>query len=203
MTAARLSRSQWWALAGVLVLLLAALALRDRGPALAGAGEPAPVQPELAQLREQVALDPCPVGLGTALPDVVLPCLGGGDAVALRSAPPGRPTVVSVWASWCAPCADEVPALVALDEAAGDRVGVVGVLTQDEQRRGLAFSRDFGIRYPSLVDDDGDVLRAFQPGPPVTLFLDAGGRVVHTRSGALRDLAELEALVAEHLGVRV
>ena len=84
------------------------------------------------------------------------------------------------------------------------RVGVVGVLHHDDvASRGLAFSRDFGMRYPSVVDDDGEVLRAFPPGPPVTLFLDAEGRVVHTRSGAFRDLAEIEALVAEHLGVRL
>jgi hypothetical protein len=80
-------------------------------------------------------------------------------------------------------------------------VGLVGVLTTDTLQRGLAFSRDFGIRYPSVVDDDGEVLRAFPPGPPVTLFLDADGRVVHTRSGAFADLAEIEGLVAEHLGV--
>jgi hypothetical protein len=47
------------------------------------------------------------------------------------------------------------------------------------------------------------VLRAFPPGPPVTLFLDAEGRVVHRRSGAFTDLAEIEGLVAEHLGVRL
>lgn len=72
--------------------------------------------------------------------------------------------------------------------------GVVGVLTRDVRSRGPAFSRGFGMRYPSVVDDDGDVLRAFSPGPPVTVFLDAEGRVVHRRSGAFRDLAEVEAL---------
>jgi len=51
------------------------------------------------------------------------------------------------------------------------------------------------------VDDDGAVLRAFPPGPPVTLFLDAQGRVVATKSGAFGDFAELEALMARHLGV--
>jgi thiol-disulfide isomerase/thioredoxin len=111
--------------------------------------------------------------------------------------------LVNVWASWCAPCADEVPELVAFHQRAGDRVGVVGVLTTDTVEHGLAFSADFGMRWPSVVDDDGDVLRAFAPGPPVTLFVDASGRVVATRSGAFRDLAEIERLVAEHLGVRV
>ena len=121
----------------------------------------------------------------------------------MRSAAPGRPTLVNVWASWCAPCADEAPELVAFAEKAGDRVGLVGVLTNDDPARGLAFSQDFGIRYPSVVDADAEVLRAYAAGPPVTLFLDADGEVVHVERGAFADLAELEALVAEHLGVRV
>ena len=193
----RLSRSQWLALLGIGVLLAAAVLLREEPPSAARA------EPDLTALRTAASLEPCPAGLGPQMPDVVLPCLGGGPDVELRAQPPGRPTLVNVWASWCAPCAEEAPELVAFAERAGDRVGLVGVLTQDVRSRGLAFSRDFGMRYPSVVDDDGDVLRAFSPGPPVTVFLDAEGRVVHRRSGAFRDLAELEALVAEHLGVRL
>lgn len=194
----RLSRSQVLALLGVVVLLLGAVALRDRGEAA-----PRAAAPDLSALRAQASLEPCPQGLGPELPDLVLPCLGGGPDVELRSAAPGRPTLVNVWASWCAPCADEAPALAAFAERAGDRVGLVGVLTKDVASRGLAFSADFGMRYPSLVDDEGDVLRAYGSGPPVTLFLDAEGTVVHTERGAFADLAELEAQVAEHLGVRV
>ena len=195
----RPGRSQLWALVGVVVLLVAAVALRDRTPEQSQAAP----GPDVAALRAQASLEPCPAGLGPELPDLVLPCLGGGPAVDVGSAPPGRPTLVNVWASWCAPCADEVPELVAFHERVGERVGLVGVLTTDEMARGLAFSADFGIRYPSVVDDDGAVLRTVSPGPPVTLFLDAEGEVVHTRRGAFRDLAELEALVAEHLGVQL
>jgi cytochrome c biogenesis protein CcmG/thiol:disulfide interchange protein DsbE len=96
-----------------------------------------------------------------------------------------------------------VPDLAAFAERAGGRVGLVGVLTQDPQRNGLEFARQFGMRWPSVVDDQGEVFRAFRPGPPVTLFLDAQGRVVHKRSGKFDDVAEIEALVAEHLGVSV
>jgi cytochrome c biogenesis protein CcmG/thiol:disulfide interchange protein DsbE len=204
------SRSQWAALAGVALLLAAAFVVRDgsaaptAGPAgaqaAAASGESAA---ELAALREAADLAPCPAGLGPELPDLVLPCLGDGTEVALRSAPPGRPTLVNVWGTWCPPCVDEVPELVAFARRAGDRVAVVGVLTQDRERNGLEFARQFDVHYPNLVDGQGAVLRAFPPGPPVTLFLDPAGRVVHRKSGAFRDLAQLEAMVAEHLGVRL
>lgn len=189
-------RMAWLALGAVLLLVVLAAGLRDRSDA------PVPrAAADLSALRAAAGLAPCPSGLGPDLPDLRLPCLGGGPDVDLRSAGPGRPMLVNVWATWCVPCAEEVPDLVALAGKAGDRLGIVGVLTTDTAERGLAFSRDFGIGYPSLVDDDGAVLRAFLPGPPVTLFLDAQGEVVATKSGAFRDLAEMETLVARHLGV--
>ena len=189
-------RSQWAALAGVAVLLAGAFLVR-------GQSDPEPEAADLAPLREAAGLAPCPAGLGPELPALVLPCLGGGPDVELRASGPGRPTLVNVWATWCPPCVEEVPDLVAFRERAGDRVGLVGVLTQDPERNGLEFARQFQMRWPSVVDDQGEVFRAFRPGPPVTLFLDAQGRVVHKRSGKFKDVAEIEALVAEHLGVRL
>lgn len=192
------------ALAGL--LLAGAFALGQRGEdavVTPGPVDVASADDGLAELRAAADLAPCPAGLGPAFPELVLPCLGGGPAVDLRAAGPGRPTLVNVWGSWCGPCAEEMPDLVAFAERAGDRVGLVGVLTTDTQQRGLAFSRDFGMSWPSVVDDDGTVLRAFLPGPPVTLFLDADGAVVHRKAGKFTDLAELEALVAEHLGVQL
>lgn len=192
-------RTEAGALAGVVLLLAGAFALR------AGEGGSAvdPADPRVAQLQAAADLDPCPAGLGPELPDLVLPCLGGGPDVDLTAAPPGRPMLVNVWATWCPPCVEEVPDLAAFADRAGERVGLVGVLTQDSATNGLEFSRQYDMRWPSVVDDSGEVFRAFRPGPPVTLFLDAEGRVVHKRSGKFADVAEIEALVAEHLGVQL
>lgn len=193
-----MNRSQIAALAGVALLLAGAFVVRDLG----GETEARP-DPQLAQLRAAADLDACPQGLGPELPDLVLPCLSGGPDVDLRSAPPGRPTLVNIWATWCPPCVEEVPDLVEFREQAGDRVALVGVLTQDPAANGLEFARQFDVHYPSLVDDQGELFRAFRPGPPVTLFLDAQGRVVHKHSGKFADVAQIRALVGEHLGVQV
>ena len=204
-----MNRSQWAALAGVGLLLAAALVVRDRTEASSAAGSaasaPQGAQADAGQalsaLREAADLSACPGGLGPEVPDLVLPCLGGGPDVVLRSAAPGRPTLLNLWATWCAPCVDEVPELVDLSARAGDRLAVVGVLTEDPPSNGLEFARQLGVHYPSLVDEQGDLKRAFSPGLPVTLFLDTAGRVVHSKRGAFSDAAELDRLVLQHLGV--
>jgi cytochrome c biogenesis protein CcmG, thiol:disulfide interchange protein DsbE len=190
-------------LLGVLALLAVALVLGTRDgppPAAVAAG---PDAAELAALRDAAQLPGCPGGLGPDLPDVVLPCLSGGPDVRVAAATTGRPTVVNVWASWCGPCVREVPLLAAFADRAGDRVDLVGVLTQDSLRSALTFAEATGMGWPSLVDDDGVVMRAFSPAPPVTLFVTPDGDVAHVERGEFPDLASLEALVAEHLGVRL
>lgn len=185
------------------VLALAGVAVLLAGAYLYGQREPATTPgPDLVALRSAAALEPCPAGLGPDLPDLALPCLGGGPDVRLDGRPPG-PLLVNIWGSWCAPCVDEVPDLVAFAGKAAGKVGVVGVLTTDTQQRGLAFAKDFGMHYPNIVDDDGLVRARYGGGTPLTLFVDADGTVAYVEAGKMDSLAEIEALVVEHLGVRL
>ena len=185
------------ALAGVGVLLAGAAVYgqRDAGPA-AAAG------PDLVALQEAAALEPCPTALGPDLPDLALPCLGGGPDVQLTGRPAG-PTLVNVWGSWCAPCVREVPDLVAFADQARGKVAVVGVLTTDTRSSALSFAKAYGMRYPNVVDDDGLVRARYGGGTPLTLFLDAEGTVRHVEAGQLRSLAQIKTLVATYLGVRL
>jgi thiol-disulfide isomerase/thioredoxin len=199
----RATRRRRLALLGVLALLAGALTVGTRDEQPPAAVPTGPDDAEVAVLREAADLQPCPVGLGAGLPDLVLPCLSGGPDVALTSAPPGRPTLVNVWASWCGPCVREVPVLDAFAERAGNRVGLVGVLTQDSLRSALSFARASGMRWPSVIDDDGAVMRTWSPGPPVTLFVTADGAVAHVERGEISSTDELAALVDQHLGVRL
>jgi cytochrome c biogenesis protein CcmG, thiol:disulfide interchange protein DsbE len=189
------SRSRWAGLLAVLVLLAGALVvgLRDRAPREDEA---------LAAARSAAALPPCPAGLTTDLHEGALPCFDGGPDVPVHRAP-GTPLLVNVWATWCPPCVDEVPALVSFADAARGRVGVVGVVHQDSPASVYAFAQAFGVRYPLVRDDAGGVLRRYGSGPPVTLLVRADGTVAHVQNGAFDDLAEIEDAVAEHLGVRV
>jgi thiol-disulfide isomerase/thioredoxin len=180
----------------VVVLSLIALGL-----VIKSRGKDANNAVDLRPLRQAAKLAPCPAGLGPTLPALTLACLGGGKAVALRGAAPGVPTLVNIWATWCGPCVREVPTLIAFQRKAAGKVAVVGIDTEDESDKALTFASQYSMRYPSLVDLDGKVLRAYGVGPPVTLFVGADGRVEYTQQGELRSVAEIEKLVAEHLGI--
>ena len=195
MTRIPAARTRLLGLLAVLALLGAALYVgtRDRTPA---------EDPALAAARAAAALPGCPAGLTTDLPPAVLPCFAGGPDVQV-SAAPGRPMLVNLWATWCGPCVDEVPELVRFTAEAGDRVGVVGVVHQDTPQSVYAFAKQFGINYPLVRDDAGDVLRRYGSGPPRTLLVAADGTVTHVQVGAFRSLAQLEDAVATHLGVRL
>jgi len=111
--------------------------------------------------------------------------------------------LVNIWATWCGPCVREVPLLVDFSRRATGRVRVVGVLHQDLASNALEFARQSGMTYPSVVDEDGNVLRAFGSGPPITVLLDASGQVKSVKRGEFDDVAQIEALVEQTLGIRL
>lgn len=132
-------------------------------------------------------LPPCPAAAApdTQLPAVSLRCLGPGPALSLDRLP-ARPFVINLWASWCEPCRREAPRLAAAAAAAAGRVTFLGVDSDDDRDPALAFVHDFGINYAQLVDPNSYVLhRLSVPGLPVTLAVDATGRVVYRRIGEI------------------
>jgi thiol-disulfide isomerase/thioredoxin len=95
----------------------------------------------------------------------------------------GNVVVVNFWASWCAPCRGEAPALQKLyEEHKGKGVEFVGIDIKDYGKQAAtAFERTFKIGYPSIYDPDGQVTLTFRVVPPSavpsTLILDRQGRV--------------------------
>ncbi len=115
----------------------------------------------------------------------------------------GRTLLVNFWATWCAPCREEVPLLVAAQQAYGPRgLQVVGVAI-DEVEAVRAFGAHFGINYPSLVaaDQGFELMRRYgNPGAlPFNVVVDADGRVHSTRLGPYA-AGELTRLVESLLG---
>lgn len=158
-----------------------------------------------------VSFTACPPTTGPAqsgiqpMPDVALPCFAGGDSVSLARSF-GKPTVVNFWASWCAPCREELPAFQRYaDRAARDpatEVLVLGVVTGDRREAAASLAADLGIDFPALYDPDRLLTRQLgRSALPLTLFFDAQGRLVHLYQAAPLTEPALERLVTTHLGV--
>lgn len=198
-------RGRWAALALVVGLVAAALvAGLHRGGGGRAAASTA-LSPALQRARVAAHLPACPAGLGVGARGLRLSCMAGGPDVAAAAAP-GRPMLVNLWGTWCGPCVREVPTLVRFAALAGDRVGVVGVATEDTPASVYAFATAFGLNYPQVRDDEGDLLHAFASygqGVPKTVLVTADGRVASVQLTPFTSLAQVEDAVALHLGVRL
>ncbi len=139
-----------------------------------------------------------------SLPDVTLPCLGGGRDVHLAGLS-GIPSVVNFWAQTCGPCRDESPLLQQFHQAAGARVRVIGIDWQDPQPdRAIAFAQELGLTYPQIADPDAATREPMHIGGlPLTAFVDASGTIVHAKYGPVTSVDQLAGLVSDYLGVHV
>ena len=107
-----------------------------------------------------------------------------GVLVGLR----GRPVIVNIWASWCSPCRTETPLLERAWEAHGDRVMIIGVASKDIASSSVAFMKEFGVRYPNLFDESGDIRTALGlRGFPTTYVFAANGELRTTIVGGLTE----------------
>ncbi len=128
------------------------------------------------------------------LPPLTLACLGPGPDVALDQLT-GRPALVSLWATWCLPCREEIPLLQDAFERYGEQVRFLGVDTQDSPEAAASFVTDLQIGYPLVLDPDGALLTELGVrGLPVTLGLGADGRIAARVVGQL-DAPELQQLI--------
>ncbi len=124
--------------------------------------------------------------LGKAAPDLVGTTLSGGRFA--LSDDRGRWVVVNVSASWCPPCQQEEPALVAFayhHRLPGEAV-LVGVVYDDTTSDARAFATSSGATWPSVVDPGGQIaLRYGVRGPPETFVISPAGTVVAHLDGAV------------------
>ena len=208
-----MSRAVVAALAGLLVLTggaVVACAADPQDPGLlAGPAEIDVDTPELRRLKADLGVEDCPeveaAPVEDGLPDLTLPCLGGGRDVPISGL--RGPLVVNIWASWCGPCRTEMPVLQRFHERHAERVPIVGIDYEDPQVAG-AFDlvRETGATYPLLADPQS-TLQGAGPFPglmglPIFAFVDEQGRATVV-AGGVESLGDLVDLVDVHLGVEL
>ncbi|RFA06555.1 hypothetical protein B7R54_19055 [Subtercola boreus] len=117
----------------------------------------------------------------------------------------GQVTVVNFWYAGCAPCRAEAPDLQALyTQFLPDGVAFLGVNVRDQLPTAQAFTKTYGVTYPSFIDTSGSVLLAFSGvvapnAVPTTLVLDRDGKVAARVLGQILARSTLEALIQKVL----
>jgi len=109
-----------------------------------------------------------------------------GDGMVTSDAFAGRPHLINLFASWCAPCRAEHPQLMAL-KAQG--VEIVGVAYKDEPEASAAFLRQLGDPFAArAIDREGRFgLELGIAGVPETFVIGADGRIRHVVRGPLTE----------------
>lgn len=105
----------------------------------------------------------------------------------------GKPVVLNIWATWCPPCADEIPDVVAFARDHDGEVAVLSISVDDATADVAAFAEEHGINYPVLRDDGEAAAKYVGPtgGIPQTYFIDSGGIVRgHIYGSAGREVFE-------------
>ena len=191
------------------LLLITLVALLAAGLVLrVGLGSSSPKAVDLQDaLDEQAAAPLVPAGataakVGSPAPDVRLDYLDGGSQQ--LSELRGTPVVLNFWASTCAPCLTEMPALQEFSDAhrpgadgtnPAGAVRVVGVAVADPEAAARKMVERTGVQYRNAADPRAEVFRVFGgTSLPRTVVVDADGVVRDVHSGALT-AAELTAML--------
>ena len=166
------ARRQWWLVGGTLAVLagLVGVAWANRDRFL-------------------------PVEVGTIAPDFPATDMAGRPVTLedLR----GQVVLLNIWATWCAPCREEMPSLERLHrELSDDGLRIVavsvdaapGVLDRDGRSGGdvAAFARELGLTFTIWRDPDGGIQRTYRTtGVPETFVVGRDGVIRKKVIGAM------------------
>lgn len=128
---------------------------------------------------------------GTSTPGIPAPQVGflapqfslstlAGDTVALEDLR-GQAVLVNIWASWCAPCRSEMPAMQTIYQEFADQgftILAVNSTIQDSIENAADFVQDYQLTFPILLDLDGQVTKLYQvTALPSSFFILPDGTI--------------------------
>jgi cytochrome c biogenesis protein CcmG/thiol:disulfide interchange protein DsbE len=97
----------------------------------------------------------------------------------------GKPVLVNFWATWCPPCVQEMPALVQLQKQLGDKVTIIAISEDADDKPYHQFIRDHNVDLLTVRDvqqKTNEVYGSFKF--PETYVIDRNGKIVRKFIGA-------------------
>jgi len=121
--------------------------------------------------------------IGKPAPDVPLPLLQDVQTELALDAYRGQPLLVNFFASWCAPCRAEAPAL----EHLSNQISIIGIAYKDRPQDTQKFLQQYGNPFFAIGrDDDGRAGMAWGVyGVPETYLIDPSGQIKWRHAGPL------------------
>ena len=131
---------------------------------------------------------------GVHAPDFTLPDLNG-KRVSLADYK-GRVVLLNIWATWCAPCVEEMPSMEKLHQELKDEKFVILAVSIDESgaKAVRPFMKKHKLSFPALIDSAGTLNNLYRTtGVPESFIIDKQGRILEEIIGP-RDWAAPGAL---------
>ena len=121
----------------------------------------------------------------TAAPDFTLHAMGGPNLRLKEQR--GRVVMVNFWATWCAPCRQEMPHLNRLYEKyRGAGFVLLGVNVDDDTSKAADVAAKLGVTFPVLLDTEKTVSKLYDVSTmPSTMIIDRDGKVRYVHRGYL------------------
>lgn len=132
--------------------------------------------------------------IGKSLPPFTLPQLGKDQAQFSTSMVKGQASLLNVWASWCAACAEEQPFLLHL---ARDGIAINSLNYKDNPDDALHWLAEWGNPYTLVgADSDGKVAMSLGVyGTPETFLIDKTGKILYRHAGIMNDTVWKQAFL--------
>ena len=135
--------------------------------------------------------------VGKLAPDLQLNTLDG-QSIALSKLK-GTPVLVNFWATWCDPCAYEMPYLQQIhDEWPEETLVLLTVNIAESSSKVAQFMQSEGFSFTVLLDSNANVAQKYNVmGIPTTFFIDKEGIIQEIKIGPFQSKAEIEAILSQ------
>jgi peroxiredoxin len=98
----------------------------------------------------------------------------------------GQKVILNFWASWCAPCVHEMPAIQEVSNEHGDELVVLAVNRDEQVEQIEAFAEELGLSITLIANTESDITDRYgASGLPTTYFINTDGTIAYRHIGVM------------------